>query len=62
MIFRAEHAVLIGSGIGVTPFASILKSIMMRYQNSKHVCPNCNYTWLDQVPQSFMALKKVSPQ
>ena len=24
-IFRAEHAVLIGTGIGVTPFASILQ-------------------------------------
>merc|ERR1712194_674199 len=30
-IFRAEHAVLIGTGIGVTPFASILQSIMHRY-------------------------------
>ena len=30
-IFQAEHAVLIGAGIGVTPFASILQSIMMRY-------------------------------
>ena len=29
-IFQAEHAVLIGAGIGVTPFASILQSIMMR--------------------------------
>ena len=30
-IYRAEHAVLIGTGIGVTPFASILQSIMHRY-------------------------------
>jgi len=29
-IFQAEHAVLIGAGIGVTPFASILQSVMMR--------------------------------
>ena len=29
-IFRAEHAVLIGTGIGITPFASILQSIMKR--------------------------------
>jgi len=29
-IFQAEHAVLIGAGIGVTPFASILQSIMMK--------------------------------
>ena len=35
-IFRAEHAVLIGTGIGVTPFASILQSvrtILIFYQN-----------------------------
>ena len=30
-IFRAEHAVLISTGIGVTPFASILQSIMWRH-------------------------------
>uniref|UniRef100_UPI00358E8DD0 NADPH oxidase 5 isoform X2 n=1 Tax=Myxine glutinosa TaxID=7769 RepID=UPI00358E8DD0 len=28
-IFLAEHAVLIGAGIGITPFASILQSIMV---------------------------------
>lgn len=30
-IFRAQHAILVGTGIGVTPFASILQSIMHRY-------------------------------
>ena len=30
-IFRAHHAVLIATGIGVTPFSSILQSIMHRY-------------------------------
>ena len=30
LIFHAQHAVLIGTGIGVTPFASILQSIMHR--------------------------------
>ena len=29
-VFQSEHAVLIGAGIGVTPFASILQSIMHR--------------------------------
>ena len=33
-IYRAEHAVLVGTGIGVTPFASILQSIMMRCCNT----------------------------
>ena len=31
-IFRAEHAVLIATGIGVTPFSSILQSIMHQYK------------------------------
>ncbi|NWT01867.1 NOX5 oxidase, partial [Mionectes macconnelli] len=30
-IFLSEHAVLIGAGIGITPFASILQSIMYRW-------------------------------
>ncbi len=30
-IFKAEHAVLVATGIGVTPFSSILQSIMYRY-------------------------------
>lgn len=29
-IFESRHAVLIGAGIGVTPFASILESILLR--------------------------------
>lgn len=34
-IFGAQHAILIGTGIGVTPFASILQSIMHRYWKGK---------------------------
>jgi hypothetical protein len=57
-IFRAEHAVLIGSGIGVTPFASILQSIMHRYWNVKRNCPRCDYQWSDEL-HSVFNLKKV---
>ncbi|MED6239497.1 hypothetical protein ATANTOWER_007163 [Ataeniobius toweri] len=32
-IFASEHAVLIGAGIGITPFASILQSIMYRLES-----------------------------
>ena len=37
-VFKYEIAVLVGAGIGVTPFASILKSIWyrMNYPNPKH--------------------------
>ncbi len=59
-IFHAEHAVLIAAGIGVTPFASILQSIMHRYWNSKQHCPNCKYSWNNQMPESIRNLKKVS--
>uniref|UniRef100_A0A668RZC7 Uncharacterized protein n=1 Tax=Oreochromis aureus TaxID=47969 RepID=A0A668RZC7_OREAU len=39
-IFASEHAVLIGAGIGITPFASILQSIMYRYRMRKQNCPS----------------------
>uniref|UniRef100_A0A8B9LYX2 NADPH oxidase 5 n=1 Tax=Accipiter nisus TaxID=211598 RepID=A0A8B9LYX2_9AVES len=42
-IFTSEHAVLIGAGIGITPFASILQSIM--YRRRKQSCPSCHYSW-----------------
>ncbi|XP_013785082.1 NADPH oxidase 5-like [Limulus polyphemus] len=58
-IFRAEHAVLIATGIGVTPFASILQSIMVRYQHERMSCPSCCYQWLDKPPQSIFSLRKV---
>jgi len=58
-IYRAEHAVLISTGIGVTPFASILQSIMHRYWDIKQSCPNCNYTWSNNIEESMFKLKKV---
>lgn len=59
-IFNADHAVLIGAGIGVTPFASILQSIMYRYRLSKQTCPNCKYCWMEDLPATLMELKKVN--
>jgi len=58
-IYRAEHAVLIGTGIGVTPFASILQSIMHRYWQVKKKCPKCDYQWTDDISSSMFNLKKV---
>ncbi|CAL1267604.1 unnamed protein product [Larinioides sclopetarius] len=58
-IFQARHAVLIATGIGVTPFASILQSVMYQYRKSKHTCPNCNHKWSDPLPVSNVHLKKV---
>ncbi|XP_049929775.1 NADPH oxidase 5 [Epinephelus moara] len=58
-IFASEHAVLIGAGIGITPFASILQSIMYRYRMRKQNCPNCNYSWCENIKDSEMKLRKV---
>ena len=57
--YRAEHAVLIGTGIGITPFASILQSIMCRYWRHKKTCPNCKYKWTDEEIDGLFNLKKV---
>ncbi|CAH1124314.1 unnamed protein product [Ceutorhynchus assimilis] len=58
-IFRAQHAVLIATGIGVTPFASILQSIMHRYWKARHTCPKCKFSWACDIPASVMNLRKV---
>ncbi|XP_065083543.1 NADPH oxidase 5 [Ochlerotatus camptorhynchus] len=58
-IFQAQHAILIATGIGVTPFASILQSIMHRYWKARHCCPRCNYEWSSEIPPTIMNLRKV---
>ncbi|XP_050436614.1 NADPH oxidase 5 isoform X2 [Adelges cooleyi] len=58
-IFRAQHAVMIATGIGVTPFASILQSIMHRYWKARHTCPKCKYPWVSEIPPTVMHLRKV---
>ncbi|KAK9869219.1 hypothetical protein WA026_002969 [Henosepilachna vigintioctopunctata] len=58
-IFLAQHAVLIATGIGVTPFASILQSIMHRYWKARHTCPKCKFSWASEIPATVMNLRKV---
>jgi len=58
-IYRAEHAVLVGTGIGVTPFASILQSISHRYLEIKQSCPSCSYSWTNNLEANMFNLKKV---
>uniref|UniRef100_A0A8V5HCB0 Uncharacterized protein n=1 Tax=Melopsittacus undulatus TaxID=13146 RepID=A0A8V5HCB0_MELUD len=58
-IFTSEHAVLIGAGIGITPFASILQSIMYRYRRRKQSCPSCHYSWCEDLRDEEMTLRKV---
>ena len=58
-VFNAEHAVLIGSGIGVTPMASILQSVWYRFNASRQVCPSCAHTWYREEDITHMNLNKV---
>jgi len=45
---QVDHAVLIATGIGVTPFASILQSIMFKFAESrKRFVKHFNFTVLD---------------
>ena len=58
-IFRAEHAVLIATGIGVTPFASILQSIVLHYEKRRQKCPSCAHEFSDTRPPFVCKLRKV---
>ncbi|XP_064292875.1 NADPH oxidase 5 isoform X2 [Plodia interpunctella] len=58
-IFRAQHAALIAAGIGVTPFASILQSIMYRYWSARAECPACGHRFPTALPHHNMSLNKV---
>uniref|UniRef100_A0A8B9UXL9 NADPH oxidase 5 n=1 Tax=Anas zonorhyncha TaxID=75864 RepID=A0A8B9UXL9_9AVES len=53
-IFTSEHAVLIGAGIGITPFASILQSIMYRLRKQSH-----DYKQGESLRGEDMTLRKV---
>ncbi|MPC25224.1 NADPH oxidase 5 [Portunus trituberculatus] len=59
-IFTVTHAVLIGAGIGVTPFASILQSVMMRYRAAKAPCPYCQVPSCLALPTTLRKLRKAS--
>ncbi|XP_033725578.1 NADPH oxidase 5-like [Pecten maximus] len=58
-VFDTEHAVLVGAGIGVTPMASILQSVMYRYKASKRQCPHCSHEFYGEISEHSMKLKKV---
>jgi len=53
-IFNSKYAVLIGAGIGVTPFASILESIIMcREQNIKMNLEKVYFYWVYRDQETF---------
>uniref|UniRef100_K7G906 NADPH oxidase 5 n=1 Tax=Pelodiscus sinensis TaxID=13735 RepID=K7G906_PELSI len=58
-IFASEHAVLVGAGIGITPFASILQSIMHRHRMRKQKDPGGSPSWSESHKDEEMKLRKV---
>lgn len=58
-IFQAEHAVLIATGIGVTPFASILQSIVHHFQKKRQRCPRCSHEFVNTKQPLVHKLRKV---
>ncbi|XP_064373790.1 NADPH oxidase 5 [Dromaius novaehollandiae] len=58
-IFSSEHAELIGAGIGITPFASTLQSIMYRYRVGKQSCPRRGHSRCQGPKDEAVALRKV---
>ena len=42
-VFEVDHAILCSAGIGVTPFASILKTLALRQASSVVDCPSCSH-------------------
>lgn len=56
-VFSYEVVMLVGAGIGVTPFASILKSVWYKY------CNNATNLRLKKVrPSGFLRARAVPPQ
>jgi NADPH oxidase 5 len=53
-VFRSRRAVLVAGGIGVTPFASVLESIVLRAQGSAALLlERVDFVWLNRDPYSF---------
>lgn len=55
-VFESRHAVLIGAGIGVTPFASILESIVLRANGGGErpaTLQRAHFYWLNRDRYSF---------
>jgi predicted ferric reductase/Ca2+-binding EF-hand superfamily protein len=54
-IFAVKHAVLIGAGIGVTPFAAILESMLLRRQagGGELQLEHVHFIWINRDQYSF---------
>ncbi|MGC4093851.1 MAG: NADPH oxidase family protein [Polyangiaceae bacterium] len=52
-VFSTRHAVLIGAGIGVTPFASVLESIVSRANAGDSPLEKVHFFWLSRESRAF---------
>lgn len=52
-IFSSKNVVLVGAGIGVTPFASVLESIVLRSQQGSPGPEKVHFFWLNRDAYSF---------
>uniref|UniRef100_A0ACB8E4W0 NADPH oxidase 5 n=1 Tax=Sphaerodactylus townsendi TaxID=933632 RepID=A0ACB8E4W0_9SAUR len=57
-IFTSEQAVLIGAGIGITPFASLLQSIMYRYRRRQQTSSGQCHLEVESRKNEEMKLQK----
>ncbi|XP_057364897.1 NADPH oxidase 5-like [Daphnia carinata] len=57
--WNCRHALFIAGGIGVTPFASLLQSLVSRYQSAMNECPHCHQSCCTNVPSSLGKLRHV---
>jgi hypothetical protein len=58
-IFDCEHVVLIGAGIGITPFISALESLIHRLRDERCVCFQCGAVSFNDKRLASHKLKKV---
>ncbi|ORZ40320.1 ferric reductase NAD binding domain-domain-containing protein [Catenaria anguillulae PL171] len=53
-VFEFDHAILVGAGIGVTPFASILKSMYFKYQRGEKMrLKKADFFWVNRDKKAF---------
>lgn len=52
-VFQYEVAMLVGAGIGVTPFASVLKSIWYKFQHADQNLKTKKVTWAERGPKIY---------
>jgi len=58
-IFDCEHVVLIGAGIGITPYISALESLIYQLRTQRCICHQCGSKTYNQRMLTNQKLKKI---